>query len=235
MRKFCVTGGLVVGLLAYATIACALTIDGQNWADLVVEYTSSDTDGDGIDDVGIQNFGRELMSEHDSTQWVTGKSDADPNGNDHFGYGEPDNLGGWRDVDADQHIIVEFYDGLADVAGNDLVIRMFCGNIANASIWGSVDNSDGSYTQIGSIVGHNGEVPGKPKYFYDAEFDFNPCGLDDVHYVKVERITTGSGSGMFFDSFASTAVPEPTTLALLALGCLLMTARWMVIRRRRAG
>lgn len=221
MRKFCVIGGLVVGLFAYATIAGAVTIDGQNWADSVEEYTSY-----------IMNFGwipMETSTEH----WVTGVSDVDTNGNDYFDGGEPDDLGGWRDTAADQHIIVKFDEGLADVAGNDLVIRMFCGGKAHASIWGSVDNSDDSYIQIGSIVGINGHVPGKPKWFYNAEFDFNSCGLDDVHYVKVERITTGSGSGMFFDSFASTAVPEPITLVLLALGCLLAAARWMVICRRR--
>ncbi len=224
MRKFCVTVSLAVGLLAHAMTACAApTI---NYADSVVSYTSK-----------IQNFGWDLMNNDtpedetdDYTWWVLGMSDADPNGDGIFTNSganpEPDNLGGWRSTDADQHIIVQFDDGLDDVAGNDLVIRMFGGSIASASVLASVDNV--TYTEIGTIGS------GTPKCFRDEVFDFGGAFVGNaVHYVKVERVTIGGGSGMFFDSFAS--VPEPTTLVMLALGGLLMAARWTIVRRRRAG
>jgi hypothetical protein len=222
MRKFCVIGGLVVGLLAYATVAgAAPTIGGQNWADSVENYTGN-----------IQNFGGTMMDV--STEWwVTGKSDADADGNDYaFDPGDPDNVAGWRIPGSGEYITVKFDTGLADVDGNDLVIRMYCGPKANASVLASTDGI--SYTEIGSIVGKKDHIPGMTGCLYDAEFDFNPFGLDGVQYVKVDRVSYEPKSGMFFDSFASTAVPEPTTLVLLALGCLLMAARWTVVRRRRA-
>ncbi len=212
MRKFCVTGGLVVGLLAYATIACAApTI---NYADSVVSYTNK-----------IQNYGEEKMTDS-TTWWVTGESDADADGNGYaWDAGDPDYVAGWRAGATNQYITVKFDVGLPDVIGDDLVIHLYSGGKANASVWAST-NGD-SYINIGSIGS------GTPGYFRDEVFDFDAFGLNDVHYVKVNREAVGSGTGMFFDSFASTAVPEPTTFALLALGGLLVAARWMVVRRRR--
>ena len=213
MRKFCMTGGLVVGLLAYATIADALTIDGQYWADSVEDYTGN-----------IQNYGGTYMTLATEC-WVTGESDADVDDN---GYAwdavDNDYVAGWKSNAPSEHIIVKFDAGLTDIVGNDLVIRMYGGSIASASVLASVDNE--SYTEIGSLGS------GTPGYFRDEEFDFD--GLSGVHYIKVDRGANGPQTGMFFDSFAST-VPEPTTLAMLALCGLLAAARWMVVRRRRAG
>jgi hypothetical protein len=67
------------------------------------------------------------------------------------------------------------------------------------------------------------QVPGKPGFLYDAVFDFSGLFSGDASYVKVHRLTTGSGTGMFFDSFAS--VPEPATMLILGLGAAFVRRR----------
>lgn len=222
MKPFSVIVSLAAGCLACAQAANAEMISLQNWADEVVHYTSK-----------IQNFSGEIISPA-TEGWVLGPSDADVNLN---GYAwddgvDQDYVAGWRKTDADQFIVVRFTAALPDVEGNDLVIHMYCGPKAEASVWASVD--DDSYTQIGSIVGASGQVPGKKGYFYDAEFDFANALAGDVQYVKVQRVTNGADTGMFFDSFASTPVPEPTSLGLLMLGSLLLAVGW-TFSGRRAG
>jgi len=204
---------LAVACLACAQVANAEMIDLQNWADEVASHTNN-----------IQNFLGEMMG--GATEWwVLGPSDADTNGN---GYAwdevDQDYVAGWRANAPGESIVVKFDAGLPDVEGNDLVIRMYCGPNANASVSASVDNV--SYTPIGSIVG------GQPGVFYDAEFDFGGLLAVDVHYVKVERVANGTQTGMFFDSFASTPVPEPTALGLLVLGSVVIAGGWVVTRRR---
>ena len=212
LLNVCKTIGLALVafcLSVFAGSANAALINGQNWADSVTSYTSQ-----------IQNYGGIFMDS--STEfWVLGKSDADQTNNMHaldFDDGDLDYVAGWRVGDAGQEIVVKFDVPLADVAGDDLVIRMYCGSKAQASVSVSEDNS--SWTSIGSIVGVPLQIPGKPGFLYDAAFDFSGLFSNNVHYVKVYRETIGSGSGMFFDSFAS--VPEPATIFILGIGAALL-------------
>jgi hypothetical protein len=218
MKLFC-----LVILLPVACFLCTPVADGgmiglQNWADEVVSHTNN-----------VQNYSGEMMATA-SEWWVLGPSDADVNVN---GYAwddgvDQDYVAGWRADAPGELMVVKFEAGLLDVQGDDLVIHMYCGPSAEASVWASVDNA--SYTQIGSIVG--GDGPGAPGVFYDAEFDFAGMLTGDVHYVKVQRVGNGAKTGMFFDSFASTPVPEPAALALAVLGSLLIAARWAATRPR---
>ncbi|AQQ09849.1 hypothetical protein L21SP3_01668 [Sedimentisphaera cyanobacteriorum] len=203
-------------LLAIAAVAFsgassqAAFINGQNWADSVVSYTSQ-----------IQNYGGTLM---DSTTefWVLGQSDVDLNGNMYaWDTGEPDYVAGWRSVAANQEIIVGFNTALEDIAGDDLVIRLYGGPNAQASVSVSEDNS--SWTSIGTITGESGQIPGTPGYLYDAAFDFSGLFSGDAYYVKVHRDVAGPQTGMFFDSFAS--VPEPATMLILGLGAAFVRRR----------
>ncbi len=221
MRLFCMFVSLIVAvqLSLCAQIANAEIIDGQNWADSVVSHTDK-----------IQNYGGDFM-DPTTEWWVTGKSDADVNGN---GYAwdegiDQDYVAGWRANAPGENITVGFNTGLADMAGNDLAVHMYGGPNAIASVLGSVDGV--FYTQIGSIGS------GTPGYFRDEEFDFDGKFSGDVQYIKVLREANGANTGMFFDSFASapaSVIPEPMTLVLLASGGLLMIGRWLVTRRRAA-
>ncbi len=212
VKKHCKTlNGLFLLLFVsvLATSSQATLINGQNWADSVAGYTSQ-----------IQNYGGTIMNS--TTEfWVLGQSDADQTGNMHawdFGDGDMDYVAGWKGGSANQEIIVGFNTALEDIAGDDLVIRMYCGSKAQASVSVSEDNAN--WTSIGSIVGVSMQVPGKPGFLYDAAFDFSGLFSGDVHYVKVHRETIDSGSGMFFDSFAS--VPEPATIFILGIGVALL-------------
>ena len=201
----------VIGVLA--TSSQAALINGQNWADSVTSYTSQ-----------IQNYGGIFM---DSTTefWVLGQSDADRNGNMYAWDWDfdQDTVAGWRAGNADEQIVVKFDTALANVAGDDLVIRMYCGKTANASIWVSEDNTN--WTSIGSIVGAMAQVPGTPGCLYDAAFDFAGLFSGSASYIMVHRETIGNGSGMFFDSFAS--VPEPATIFILGIGAALLRKKKM--------
>ena len=195
---------LLVVVLMFSVSSDAALIGGQNWADSVMSYTSQ-----------IQNYAGTLM---DSTTefWVLGQSDADQNGNMYaWDWSvDQDTVAGWRSGAANQEIVVQFDIALEDIAGDDLVIRMYCGKIANASVYVSQDNTN--WTSVGSIEGAMGQIPGTPGQLYDAAFDFAGLFSGDAYYVKVHRETIGSGTGMFFDSFAS--VPEPATLFVLGIG-----------------
>ena len=201
MKRYQVILIILVVVSMFSVSSDAALISGQNWADSVTSYTSQ-----------IQNYAGTIMDS--STEfWVLGKSDADQNGNMHaWDAGDLDYVAGWRGGSADQEIVVKFDTALEDIAGDDLVIRMYCGSKAQASV--SVSENNSSWTSIGSIVGVPLQIPGKPGFLYDATFDFG--SFSNIHYVKVHRETIGSGSGMFFDSFAS--VPEPTTLFVLGIG-----------------
>jgi len=191
---------LAIGIVLCATAAMAAASirQGVNWADEVVDYSSK-----------IQNYGGVLMS--DATKfWGTGAPDADANGNGYaWDIGEPDYVAGWRTTDAAQYIIVKWDVGIADLSGDDLTIRMYGGPSASATVLASNDGVD--FTQIGTIGA------GTPGYLRDETFDFAGLFTDDVHYVKVLRVTSGPQTGMFFDSFGGT-VPEPTTMVLLIGG-----------------
>ncbi len=197
----------VVVLSGLAASAGAAVINGQNWADSAYEYTTN-----------IQNYGGTAMDAA-TEWWVTGVSDADVDGNGYaWDAGDNDYVAGWRSNSSGEYIVVEFDIGLADQAGDDLVIHMYGGSKAEASVWGSTDGT--SYTQIGTIGS------GMSGYFRDETFDFAGLFGSDVHYVKVLRQANGSKTGMFFDSFAS--VPEPATMALLICG-----GAAVLIRRRK--
>lgn len=109
-----------------------------------------------------------------------------------------------------QEIVVSFDTGLEDREdSDDLVIRLYCGYKARASVWASVDGND--FTRIGRVAGRDGGVPGIPGILYDAYFDFDGFADEQVHFIKVYREATAPDTGMFFDSFASAAVIEPNT------------------------
>ncbi len=198
--------------LLWTLAVCALSSAGQagpansrNWADSVVSYTSQ-----------IQNYEGTLMGP--STEyWLLGPSDTDQNGNLYafdWGIDQMTNAG-WKAAAPAQEIVVQFDTALTDGAGDDLVIRLFCGPKAEASVYVSEDGSN--WIQLDSIVGAAQQDLGTPGQLADVSYDFEGLGIRGVHYVKVYRETTGNGTGMFFDSFG-TAVPEPATLLLLGAG-----------------
>ena len=207
-----VVGGCLVGLVVCvcASMGQAAYVNGQNWADSVVSYTSE-----------IQNYNGILMSGA-TESWVLGASDADQDGNMYaWDAGDLDVVAGWRSNAANQSLVVRFNETLADVAGDDLVIRMYCGPKSKASVSVSEDGVD--WTTVGAIAGTPGQIPGSPGYLYDATFDFSGLFSGNAHYVKVQRVVAGPQTGMFFDSFAS--VPEPATMVLLGLGAACLRRR----------
>jgi hypothetical protein len=176
----------VLFVVVLAGPAGAAVINGRNWADTVDAYSGN-----------IQNYGGTPM-DATTVWWVTGVSDAD------FG-GDSDYVAGWRVNADDEYIIVKFDIGLADITGDDLVIHVYGGSSASASVLVSTNGTD--FSEIGTIGA------GTPGDFRDEAFDFAGQFGGDVHYVKVLRTADGSKTGMFFDSFAS--VPEPATMVLL--------------------
>ena len=138
----------------------------------------------------VQNYAGTMM-DSSTTNWLIGVSDSVE--------------AGWRSS-GQVSITIYFEQGINDLAGDDLEIVLFSGGKAGGSVWVSSDNVN--FIEVGYLSG------GKPMQFRNETFDFAGAA-DNVHYVKVNRETFGSGSGMFFDSFA--AVPEPATAALLIM------------------
>jgi hypothetical protein len=199
---------LVVG--AFGNTAQARYIEGINWADRVVSYTGKVQSW-----TGGQSGGPEptYMDCHTpaTTWWVLGPNDADGNGDLYawdFDLDDRDYVGGWKGKDADQELIVQFDTGIRDIEGDDLIIRLYCGPIARASVWASIDGND--FTQIGTIRGQLNEIPGLPGELYDAVFDLSGLFTDDVHFIRVFREVAEPKSGMFFDSFSSAYIDVPS-------------------------
>lgn len=190
-------------------------VEGQNWASRVESYTPR-----------IQRFGKPgctggVFMDPNTAWWVLGPSDCDQNADmdawstDEHGQEtiDYDYVAGWKGggaLNEDQEITVSFNIGLHDFEdADDLVIRLYCGYKARASVWASVDGND--FAKIGEIAGRDGGLPGTPGMLYDAYFDFGGAFNQEVHYIKVHRETALPDSGMFFDSFASAVVMEPKT------------------------
>jgi hypothetical protein len=206
---------LVIG--AFGTTVQARYIKGINWADSVFSYTGkvqSWTDGEcGGPEPSFMDFNTPA-----TTWWVLGPNDADGNGNMYardFEEGDRDYVGGWKGKNADQEIIVQFDSGIRDVEGDDVVIRMYCGPIAKASVWASTDGND--YTQIGIIEGQLNQIPGVEGELYDALFDFNGLFTGDVHFIRIFREIAEPKSGMFFDSFSTAYIDLPNDCNEVAL------------------
>jgi hypothetical protein len=195
--------------------ALAAYVRGQNWADRVVSYTPR------IQRFGIPGCTGGIPMGANTTWWVLGPSDCDQNGDmdawstDANGLQtiDYDYVAGWKGagtVNKDQELVVWFNIGLQDCEdGNDLVIRLYCGYKAHASVWASADGND--FARLGEIVGRDAGVPGTPGLLYDAYFDFEGLFAKDVHYIKVHREAAIPDSAMFFDSFASAVAIEPNT------------------------
>jgi hypothetical protein len=195
--------------------AGAAYVRGQNWADKVVSYTPR-----------IQRFGKPgctggILMDPNTAWWVLGPNDCDQNGDmdawstDEYGREtiDYDYVAGWKGggvLNKDQEIILWFDIGLQDYEhADDLVIRLYCGYKAMASVWASVDGND--FSKIGQVAGRDDGIPGTPGLLYDAYFDFGGLFSEEVHYVKVHREAATPDSGMFFDSFASAVVIKPDT------------------------
>jgi hypothetical protein len=183
-----------------ATCARAELVAGWNWADSVTDYSDN-----------IQNFGWTLM-DASTTWWLTGPPDADST---------HDYVAGWRSNAPDESIIMQWDAGIPDLSGDDLLIRLYAGAGALASVSASADGD--TFVLLGTIGGGTGAGN-----FFDVTFDFAELLSHDVHYVKVARGTNGSGTGMFFDAFGGVPVPEPGATTLLAIGA----ATLFVLRRK---
>jgi len=194
-----VVGAMLVGL-GSTDARAELIVEDWNWADSVVKYSDK-----------IQNYGGILMTA-ETTWWLTGPPDADST---------HDYVAGWKTTDTGQYITMNWQDGIADVAGDDLVVRVYSGPKASAAILASTDGT--WFTQIGTIGA------GTPLECRLEYFDLGGLFSDQtVSYVQVQRLASGPNTGMFFDAFGGAPVPEPGTITLLTMGA----ATLFVLRRR---
>jgi hypothetical protein len=188
--------------IAVAVLASARVADADtiDWADDVEAYSSK-----------IQNYGGTMM-DASTTWWLTGP----PDGDDTHDY-----VGGWKSNAPNEYIVMHWETAIPDLPGDDLVIHLYGGPSAEANVLASVGGS--TFTNIGTIGG------GVPLVFRQESFDFDGQFAGDVSYVKVERVTNGPQTGMFFDAFGGVAVPEPGAMALLLTAAGFLAVWW---RRR---
>ncbi|MBN1393979.1 MAG: PEP-CTERM sorting domain-containing protein [Pirellulales bacterium] len=215
MKSFYISLVAVAFLIVLTPLAEAAVIDGVNWADDAYAYSAS-----------IQNFGGTKMSEDAAYEaWVVGPPDADANDNGYaWDEGDPDYVAGWRANAPSEYLVVYFDAGLADVEGGDLTVWFYCGPDAEGMLSASTDGSD--YVNVGSFGG------GESGYLQGESFDFDGLFEGSVHYVKVARETNGKDTGMFFDAFGGTAVPEPATAVLLSAAGLIGLLAYAVRKRK---
>jgi len=191
----------------------AAYVEGQNWADRVVEHTSR-----------IQRFGQPgcaggQFMDPNNRWWILGPPDCDVDGDGNAWSVQEtegvavdrDAVAGWKGggaLNQDQELVVAFDVGLEDyLDSTDLVIRLYSGYQASASVWASVDGND--FTQLGAIVGKDDGLPGIPGKLVDVYFDFGGRFDDVIRYVKLHRNANGPDTGMFFDAIGSALVVVP--------------------------
>jgi hypothetical protein len=194
-----------------AQTADACLVGGQNWADSVVAWSGS-----------IQNYNATATGA-DALAYVLGPPDSDVDDNGcAWDACDNDYVTGWKGA-ANASFTLYFETALLNIEGDDLAVKAYGGANCKADVYGSVDGS--SFELITSIAGAQGQIPGKAGFFHEVgaagldryvTLDFG--SLDNLHYVRFDRVVCGSGSGMFFDAVGS--VPEPATVLLLAVGSL---------------
>ncbi len=189
---------VVIGLTAWP-VKAELVVEAWNWDNSVADCSSC-----------LQNYASAAL-ESSTHWWLTGAPDADST---------HDYVAGWRSSAPNEYITMYWDTGIADVAGNDLAIRLYGGPKASAVVWASTDGNE--FTQIGTIGS------GATGVFQAEYFDFAGAFSGNVSYVKVTRGADGAGTGMFFDAFGAAPAPEPSTIAILATGVVAL----MVLRRR---
>lgn len=189
-----------IALVCGSGVASAAIIDGANWADETVNYTSN-----------IQNYNGTLMGPT-TTWWLTGPADCDVDGNGYAWDAEDhDTVGGWRSAAPSESVTLYWETGIPDLSGPDLTIHLYSGPSAAADVFASVDGN--LFEQIGTLGA------GTPGYLLAETFDFAGAFAADVQYVRVARTASGPQTGMFFDAFEG-QVPEPTSLLLLSVAAL---------------
>jgi len=209
-NAFIKIGLLTVLFYAFCVQAASAAVVGnQNWADSLEAWSGN-----------IQNYNSTATGAV-ALAYVLGPPDCDVDGNGYaWDPADNDYVAGWKG-EGDASFLVYFETALLNVTGDDLAAKVYGGPNCKADVYGSVDGS--GFEIVGSIVGAKGHIPGKPGFFHDAgaagldryvTLDFGI--LDNLHYVRFDRVVSGQGSGMFFDAVGS--VPEPATLLLLILG-----------------
>lgn len=192
-------------MLTAALGAEAAIVGSYNWADRVEGHSGL-----------IQNYAGTLITPG-TEFWLTGPGDADADSNGYaWDPGDPDYVGGWRSNAPSEFIIMQWDQGIPDLIGNDLIIRLYSGPSASANVLASVDGT--VYEAIGTIGG------GASGYLSEVAFDFGGLLSGDARYIRVERVGNGPQTGMFFDAFAG-VVPEPASLTLLGCGLLFIFSR----------
>jgi hypothetical protein len=189
----------LVSLFLYvftARLANASLVDGQNWADSLVAWSGS-----------IQNYNGTSIGE-DALVYVLGPPDSDIDGNGYaWDADDNDYVAGWKGT-ADASFTLYFEVALLNIDGDDLAVKVYGGATCKADVYGSVDGN--SFELIGSITGAKGHIPGKQGFFHEPDatgldryvtLDFGI--LDNLHYIRFDRVVPGQGSGMFFDAVGS--------------------------------
>jgi hypothetical protein len=213
----CIGLALLMLCMLGVQLANAGLVGGQNWADTVEAWSGN-----------IQNYNGTAIGA-DALAYALGPPDSDVDGNGYaWDTGDNDYVAGWK-ASGSASFTLRFEIALLNIEGDDLAVKVYGGPNCQGDVYGSVDGS--SFELIGSIEGAESQIPGKPGFFHNpgatglerySTLDFG--AFDNLHYIRFDRVVSGSGSGMFFDSVGG--VPEPATIFLLGAG-------WLAIFRFR--